>query len=49
MSVQLSCPSCNTSFALPALPERYVVRPQSTPLPRMAWWEQILQFLPGFN
>lgn len=35
--------------ALPALPERYVVRPQSTPLPRMAWWEQILRFLPGFN
>jgi cell division protein FtsL len=38
-----------TAPALPALPERYVVRPQPTPLPPPSWWEQILKVLPGFN
>ena len=35
--------------ALPALPERYVVRPQATPLPPLAWWEVVLSKLPGFH
>lgn len=36
--------------ALPALPERYVVRRNPRPLPRMARrGERSLRFLPGFN
>ena len=35
--------------ALPALPERYVVRPQPAPAPPLAWWEQLLRWVPGFN
>lgn len=35
--------------ALPALPERYVVRPQPTAPPPLAWWEQLLRRVPGFR
>ncbi|MEI6664642.1 MAG: hypothetical protein WCL53_00635 [Chloroflexota bacterium] len=31
------------------LPERYVVRPQPTPLPPLSWWESLLRFVPGFK
>ena len=35
--------------AQPALPKRYVVRPQPTEPPPLAWWEQLLQYVPGFQ
>jgi hypothetical protein len=35
--------------ALPTLPERYVVRPQPTEPPPLAWWEQVLRRVPGFS
>ncbi len=35
--------------ALPALPERYVVRPQPSQPPPASWWEQALSMLPGFD
>ncbi len=35
--------------AQPALPKRYVVRPQATEPPPLAWWEQLLQYVPGFG
>jgi len=35
--------------AQPALPKRYVVRPQATEPPPLAWWEQALQYVPGFR
>jgi cell division protein FtsB len=35
--------------AQPALPNRYVVRPQATEPPPLAWWEQFLQYVPGFR
>ena len=35
--------------AVPALPERYVVRPQASAPPPPAWWEQLLEYVPGFE
>jgi hypothetical protein len=35
--------------AVPALPERYVVRPQPSTPPPAAWWEQLLTRIPGFE
>lgn len=35
--------------ALPALPERYVVRPTSHSESSLAWWQQLFQLVPGFH
>jgi hypothetical protein len=35
--------------AVPALPERYIVRPQPSAPPPAAWWEQLLDKVPGFE
>jgi cell division protein FtsL len=35
--------------AVPALPERYVVRPQPSAPPPAAWWQQLLEQVPGFE
>jgi hypothetical protein len=35
--------------ALPALPERYVVRPLPSQPPPEAWWEQLVRKMPGFE
>lgn len=35
--------------ALPALPERYVIRPAAQGEPSLSWWQQLLQLVPGFR